>query len=245
MKYIFTGKTKKIKGVTLKQIMAMKDFDDVKIGTIGGWIEEEENLSHEGNCWVYENAEVYGCARIYQHAKIRDYVNVFEDAEIFGSAEISGNANIKGSASISGFAKVFGSCWIYDDVKIFGSAEISGQASMYNKAKAYGNAKIFSNSIVFGEAEIFGNAQICKNAKIAKTNHYICLQCLGDKNTAITVFRDKNNSYLICFEIFLDIFVGNLENFRDYIKEVYGIKKYEEEYYYICQFIKKRIESWE
>ncbi len=39
----------------LYHIKALKDFDDVKAGTIGG-IEKETNLSHEGNCWIYNDA---------------------------------------------------------------------------------------------------------------------------------------------------------------------------------------------
>ena len=31
---------------------------------MGGWIQEEKNLSHDGNAWVYGNAEVCGDARV-------------------------------------------------------------------------------------------------------------------------------------------------------------------------------------
>ncbi|MBB4077294.1 hypothetical protein GGR08_001625, partial [Bartonella fuyuanensis] len=30
---------------------ALKDFDDIKAGDLGGFIEKEVNLSHDGNCW--------------------------------------------------------------------------------------------------------------------------------------------------------------------------------------------------
>lgn len=38
------------------RIIACKDFSDVKKGEFGGLIESEKNLSHKGNCWLYENA---------------------------------------------------------------------------------------------------------------------------------------------------------------------------------------------
>ena len=44
--------------VTLYRIKALKDFCDVKEGELGGWVESEDNLSQEGTCWVYEDAEV-------------------------------------------------------------------------------------------------------------------------------------------------------------------------------------------
>ena len=70
-KYEFTEETKVICGRKLHKIRALRDFNDVKAGDLGGFIEKEENLSHEGNCWVYNNAKVYdnaiiyGCAVIY------------------------------------------------------------------------------------------------------------------------------------------------------------------------------------
>ena len=34
-------------------------------GLIGGYIESEKNLSHEGSCFVYDDAKVHGNARVY------------------------------------------------------------------------------------------------------------------------------------------------------------------------------------
>lgn len=41
-----------------------KDFEDVKAGDKGGWIEKEENLSQEDDCWVSGDACVSGYADI-------------------------------------------------------------------------------------------------------------------------------------------------------------------------------------
>ena len=49
----------------LHRIRALKDFANVKAGELGGWIESERNLSHEGNCWVSEDARVSGNAWVY------------------------------------------------------------------------------------------------------------------------------------------------------------------------------------
>ncbi len=69
-KYEFTKETKDICGRKLHRIRALRDFNDVKAGDLGGFIEKEENLSHEGNCWVYNNAKVYDNAIIYGNAEI-------------------------------------------------------------------------------------------------------------------------------------------------------------------------------
>ena len=51
-------------GKTLFRIRALVDFSFVKAGDVGGWIEEEGNLSQSGNAWVYGNARVSGNAEV-------------------------------------------------------------------------------------------------------------------------------------------------------------------------------------
>lgn len=48
----------------LYRIKALIDFFDVKIGDVGGFVENEYNLSNYGDCWIYNNAKVYGRAKI-------------------------------------------------------------------------------------------------------------------------------------------------------------------------------------
>lgn len=43
-------------GRTLYRIEALRDFANVKKGDKGGFVESEKNLSHEGNCRVYDDA---------------------------------------------------------------------------------------------------------------------------------------------------------------------------------------------
>ena len=62
-KYEFTGETKEIvlpyRNAVLHHIRAIADFGTVKVGDLGGWIEKEGNLSHEGNAWVRGDAEIF------------------------------------------------------------------------------------------------------------------------------------------------------------------------------------------
>ena len=69
-KYEFTGETKNWIGRKLHRIRAVRDFGDVKAGDLGGWIEKERNLSHDGDAWVYGNARVYGNAEVYGNARV-------------------------------------------------------------------------------------------------------------------------------------------------------------------------------
>ena len=96
-KYEFTGETKVIFGTTLHQIIAVRDFSDVASGEIGGWIEKEENLSHDGNAWVYGNAQVYGNACVYGNAWVSGNARVYGDARVSGDAWVYGNARVYGA----------------------------------------------------------------------------------------------------------------------------------------------------
>ena len=88
-------------GRTLYRIKATTDFGDVKKGHLGGYIEKVENLSHDGNAWVYCNAEVSGNAKVYGNARVYGNAWVSGNAKVYGNAEVSGNAKVYGNARVS------------------------------------------------------------------------------------------------------------------------------------------------
>ncbi|WP_375668510.1 MULTISPECIES: hypothetical protein [unclassified Bartonella] len=89
-KYELTDETIEVGGyITLYCIRALRDFGDVKAGDLGTFIQKEDNLSHDGNCWISDDAKVY------------DYAKVFGDAQVFGGTFISGKAKIYDSPLIS------------------------------------------------------------------------------------------------------------------------------------------------
>ena len=59
-------------GTTLYRIKALIDFGDVKAGSLGSYVEKEENLSQANTAWVSGNACVYGNARVYGNAWVSD-----------------------------------------------------------------------------------------------------------------------------------------------------------------------------
>ena len=62
LKYKITDECKVFGEITLHRIEALKDFNDVKKGDKGGYIEKENNLSQYGDAWVCGNAKVCGNA---------------------------------------------------------------------------------------------------------------------------------------------------------------------------------------
>ena len=103
-----------IDGRTLYRIEALRDFADVKKGDKGGYIESEINLSHEGNCWVYDNARVYDNAWVCDNALVCDNARVFGNARVYGDALVCDNARVFGNAWVSANA------WVYGDAKVSG-----------------------------------------------------------------------------------------------------------------------------
>lgn len=88
-------------GENLYRIKALKSFGDVKEGDLGGFIENEDNLSQDGNSWIYDNARVYENARVYGNASIHDDVEVLRGAKVFENAKVSGKAMIYDMQSLS------------------------------------------------------------------------------------------------------------------------------------------------
>ena len=66
----------------LHRIRALKDFGDVKKGDLGGFVENENNLSRIGNCWIYNDA------KIFENAKVFGDSRVYNNAEIYGDSKV-------------------------------------------------------------------------------------------------------------------------------------------------------------
>ena len=136
-KFELTSNFKVFLGRKLFQIKALVSFGDVKEGDLGGYIEKEENLSHDGNAWVYgdakvyDNAEVSGNAKVYDNAEVYDNAKVCGNAWVYGDAEVSGNAEVYGDAKVCGNAEVSGNEWVYGDAKVCGNAD-------YTTVKGFG-----------------------------------------------------------------------------------------------------------
>ena len=102
-------------GEKLFRIKALVSFDAVEAGELGGYVEKEENLSHEGNAWVYDNARVYGNAWVYDNAQVYGNAWVYGNARVYGNAWVYGNAQVYGNARVYGNAQVCGDADIYDN----------------------------------------------------------------------------------------------------------------------------------
>ena len=82
------------------RIVALRDFGSVKAGDLGGFIQKESNLSHDGDCWIDEHTMVVSNSIVRGDAQI-SYSDIWDGCVIEGSAIISG-CNMGGQIKISG-----------------------------------------------------------------------------------------------------------------------------------------------
>jgi len=146
-------------GTVVKQIKALINIgDDVEAGDLGGYVESEDNLSHEGLAWVYDAAVVFDNAKVSGDARIYDNAQVFDDVCIFDEAWVSGNACVYNSA------EVFGDAHVYNEAQVCGRAKVCGKAHVYGKAKVFDDARVYDDAKVFGDAEV-NDYTVVKNSE--------------------------------------------------------------------------------
>lgn len=83
--YNFTDQTKKVDGATLHRIKALPGNKFAVAGTLGGWIEKEENLLD--GAWVADEGCVYGGAVVFGNTLIEDTSRVYGNARIHGETD--------------------------------------------------------------------------------------------------------------------------------------------------------------
>lgn len=186
-KYKLTDETINLNGVTLYRIEALKYFGEIKKGDKGGFIESENNLAHEGDAWVSDNAHVYG------------------DACVFNNAHVYGNAFVSGYAQVYGDAFVYGNAWLYDNTRVCGYARVADNARVYGDANVcddssvFGSALVYDNAHVYGDALVHGYACVCGDAEISNKSDYIVFQNWWSSGRYFTWTRSNNMWSVGCF----------------------------------------------
>ena len=105
-KYELTSEKISVDGHTLYRIRALRQLNDIRTRDLGGFVESEFNLSHEGCCWVDDNAMVFG------------------DAWVCGDAVVGGNAVVEGGVWVGGDSRISGDAMVFGDAVVFGNTKL-------------------------------------------------------------------------------------------------------------------------
>ena len=108
------------------RIQALRDFSDVKKGDLGGFVESEDNLSQEGDSWIYDMAQAVEKSRVEGDACLRD------------CAQMYGSSILRDKAQLQGFARMYQYSCLEDnavaiDADILGFATITGDVVIRRK----------------------------------------------------------------------------------------------------------------
>ncbi|MCF0115529.1 MAG: hypothetical protein HUJ56_09260, partial [Erysipelotrichaceae bacterium] len=161
------------RGRTLYRIRALRTIGVVKKGDLGGYVEKEDNLSHEGLSWIYKDAKVY------------------EDALVCDSAEVFDNAEVFGEATINEFSRVYHSAKVYDKVRmldhsfVYDNAVVSGEVFLGKLAHVGENAKVSGNVKLHETASVEGNATVCGNVDLYSVKVSDSAEIYGSKSYTI------------------------------------------------------------
>lgn len=108
------------------RIQALRDFSDVKKGDLGGFVESEENLSQEGNCWIYDNAQAVEKSTVKGDACLRDCSKMYDSSLLKDKAQLRGCARMLHYSCLADNAVAI-------DTNILGFATITGDVVIRRK----------------------------------------------------------------------------------------------------------------
>ena len=248
-------------GIKLYRIRALRNFRNVNKGDLGGYLETESNLAHQGDCWVagqaqvFGNAQVSGNAQVFGNAQVSGKAQVFGDARVSGKAQVFGDACITenalvlgeacvmGNAYVTSNAKVYGNARVYDNAKVFGNAKVYGNTDVYRHAQVYGYAQVSGYAEVSGNAQVLGDAWVSAYARVDgdafikdKTDVF-SVSRVGSENGTLTVFPGKNGLLVT-----RGCFIGTVDEFLAKSKEVHDEVTHRE-YQLLIDVAKSRIQN--
>ena len=165
-KYKLTNISMRYEGRTLYRIRALKDFLNVEKGDLGGWVSSEDNLSQEGDCWIYDEAKCMDNARMYDNSKMHDNSKIFgncrmyDDSEMYDSSEMHDHSEMYDSSEMHDYSRMF------DDSKMYGNSKMYDHSMMYDHSKMNDHSEMNDYSIMYNNSEMHGYSKMRDNSRM-------------------------------------------------------------------------------
>lgn len=252
-KYELTDESMKLPcGVTVYRIRALRDFDFIEQGDLGGFVQSEYNLSHAGNAWVFDDAKVFDKARVIENAKVMKDATVFDAAIIGKRAIVSGSANVYKNAIVCDHALVKDYASVCGRAVIKDEAIVSDRASVEGKAIIGMHSRVGGDTVVGDEAEIltkstvkflYIDAYIRGKARILSKKDVITIGPIGSRASTLTAYRSLRAYNGGNIEVCTGCFHGSLGAFEFQVFERHRDNYVNlEQYRAVIAFIKKFFE---
>lgn len=125
--------------------------EDVEPGDLGGFVENEDNLSQEGVCWIFNDAIACESAQVSGNAVLKN------QAVARGTALVSNNAEVGGKAIVQDYAIVL-------EGYVSGNTHICGNAKLTKELNSEGVPEVSGDAFVYGT--LSGSVHCCGEAII-------------------------------------------------------------------------------
>lgn len=139
----------------LFRIRALRDIPNKHIqqGDYGGWIEEEDNLSQSGDCWIGELAMVYDGSRVKDFALVTGRADISRKSTIKDHAMVVGNIVLR-NVCLDGCAKIHQRATVEDSI-VKDYADVGGNARV-SRSELYEDTSVGDDAFV-SESRLSGN----------------------------------------------------------------------------------------
>lgn len=242
-KFELTDECSRVSNISVYRIRALRSFYDVKEGDLGGFVQSESNLSHDGSCWVYDGAIVFDDAYVSENARVKDDAVVCGNARVLGRAVVGGNACVCNSAVlddrawVEDNALVCNGARVYGDAMVDGRAILSGSACVGDSARVRGNVQLRRNAVVAGTACVCGDARLQDDADVRTDEHYMVIGPIGSRRSYTTFYRNAwGGITVVC-----GCFVGTIDEFAEAVAKTHGNNRYGIEYGFAMNAAKAHI----
>ena len=142
--------------IKLYRIQALKTFTKpggcnpvVHVGELGGYVEVEDNLSQDGNCWLFDKA------------RVKDGGKVLDDAIVYDKCLVSRNAIVRGSSVVGGHCFITNQSVIIDS-RLEGNVIVNGHSTIHSGAYLYGEIGV-DQSNIGGLVNLIGRISVKKS----------------------------------------------------------------------------------
>ena len=138
-------------GRTLHRIRALKDFRNVRKGDTGGYVENEYNLSQEGDCWIYDEAKAMDNSRMYDNSVMYDYSEMYDYSTMYNNSRMYDYSEIHDSSIMHDNGRMYNNSRMYDYSEIHDSSIMYDNGRMYNDSEMYGDSELNNKAKLYGK----------------------------------------------------------------------------------------------
>ena len=225
-KFKLTSMIVEYKGKTLYRIQALHDFSDVKKGELGGFVEHEKNLSHEGDCWIYEDSVVMGLSKIEGRSVVSGR-SIVDNSIISGSSVITDNSFLSRSTVDDSIVKY------RSDVD---ASTIENKSTVYFSTidRSIVKSSIIKRSAIRNHPTPGGSVIRFESAKIESASDYITITNIGSRLATLTAYRCVSGE----IKINTGCFSGCIDEFLRAVEATHRHNKYAKQYLKAVELIK-------